>query len=196
MAYAIRPALDELYRFTGGYPLLLVLVVHLSREAGGWDKIGTLESAADRDHVATELLKRILREERTKEVQVFLEKGVVARWFTPEVVSVILEVSPEEGRAIYDRLKRHSFVERHPYGLKFHDKIRELLLARLKFNKPEYDRVVKRLTDYYAKKAGIKEGGTAEAVAAPAAKYNIHIHGSSNIVIGDEADVTQTSDGS
>jgi hypothetical protein len=187
-------ALDELYRFTGGYPLLLVLVVHLSREAGGWDKIGTLESAADRDHVATELLKRILREERAKEVQVFLQKGVVARWFTPEVVSVILEVSPEEGRAIYDKLKRHSFVERHPYGLKFHDKIRELLLARLKFNKPEYERIVQRLTDYYAEKAGIKAEGGAEMAESTPAKYNIHIHGSSNIVIGDAADVSQTTD--
>lgn len=187
-------ALDELYRFTGGYPLLLVLVVHLSREAGGWDKIGTLESAADRDHVATELLKRILREERAKEVQAFLEKGVVARWFTPEVVSLILEVTPEEGRAIYDKLKRHSFVERHPYGLKFHDKIRELLLARLKFNKPEYERIVQRLTSYYAEKAGIKADGGAETAESPAAKYNIHIHDSSNIVIGDAADVSQTSD--
>jgi hypothetical protein len=29
-------ALDEIVRFTGGYPLLLVLVVHLAQEAGGW----------------------------------------------------------------------------------------------------------------------------------------------------------------
>ena len=187
-------ALTELYRFTGGYPLLLVLVVHLSREAGGWGKIGSLESDADRDHVATALLKRILREERAKEVQLFLEKGVVARWFTPEVVSVILEVSAEEGRAIYDKLKRHSFVERHPYGLKFHDKIRELLLARLKFNKPEYERIVQRLTGYYAEKAGVKKEGGAETAEYSPTKYNIHIHGSSNIVIGDAADVTQTSD--
>jgi len=150
-------ALDQVYRFTGGYPLLLVLVVHLQREAGGWDKIGALEYEADRERVATKLLERILREERVKEVQAFLEKGVVARWFTPEVVSVILEVSPEEGHTIYSKLQRHSFVERHPYGLKFHDKIRELLLARLKFNKPEYDRIVRRLMDYYAEKAGIEQ---------------------------------------
>lgn len=187
-------ALDEAYHFTGGYPLLLVLVVHLSRETGGWDKIGALESAADRDHVATELLKRILREERVREVQAFLEKGVAARWFTPEIVSVILEVSSEEGRAIYDKLKRHSFVERHPYGLKFHDKIRELLLVRLKFNKPEYDEVVQRLTDYYTEKAGIKEDSSEGKVDSSAAKYNIQIHGSSNIVVGDANDVTQTSD--
>lgn len=149
-------ALDQVYRFTGGYPLLLVLVVHLQQEAGGWDQIGTLEHKADRDRVATQLLERILREERVKEVQVFLEKGVVARWFTPEVVSVILEVNHDDARTIYDKLARHSFVERHPYGLKFHDKIRELLLARLKFNNAEYERIVKRLTNYYAEKAGIE----------------------------------------
>jgi hypothetical protein len=150
-------ALDKIYRFTGGYPLLLVLVWHLSREAGGWNKIGELETEADRDRIATKLLERILREERVKEVQAFLEKGIVARWFTPEVISVILEVGADEGRRIYDQLERHSFVERHPYGLKFHDKIRELLLERLKFNRPEYDRIVKRLADYYAEKAGLQK---------------------------------------
>lgn len=150
-------ALDKIYRFTGGYPLLLVLVWHLSREAGGWNKIGELGAEADRDRIATKLLERILREECVKEVQAFLEKGVVARWFTPEVISVILEVGADEGRRIYDQLERHSFIERHPYGLKFHDKVRELLLERLKFNRPEYDRIVKRLTDYYAEKAGLHQ---------------------------------------
>jgi hypothetical protein len=148
-------ALEKFYRFTGGYPLLLVLVWHLSREVGGWDKIGELVADADRDRISTKLLERILREERVKEVQAFLEKGVVARWFTPEVISVILEIGAEEGRKIYDQLARHSFVERHPYGLKFHDKIRELLLVRLKFNRSEYDQIVKRLSNYYAEKAGI-----------------------------------------
>lgn len=46
-------ALDQVYRFTGGYPLLLVLVRHLAREAGGWDQVGALESSADRDRIAT-----------------------------------------------------------------------------------------------------------------------------------------------
>jgi hypothetical protein len=182
--------LDQVYRFTGGYPLLLVLVVHLRREAGGWDKIGALEYESDRERVATKLLERILREERAKEVQAFLEKGVVARWFTPEVVSVILEVSGQEAHGIYTKLQRHSFVERHPYGLKFHDKIRELLLARLKFNQPEYDRGVKRLTDYYAEKAGIQK--EEEKVDQDEPKYDIHIHTATGVVIGDQPQVTQT----
>jgi hypothetical protein len=178
----------QVYHFTGGYPLLLVLVVYLAREVGGWEKLGALESEADRDRIATKLLERILREERAKEVHAFLEKGVVARWFTPEVVSVILEVSPEEGRVIYQKLERHSFVERHPYGLKFHDKIRELLLARLKFNKPEYDRIVQRLTTYYAEKAGLKpEDKEAKPIDSTAPKYEVHIHNAQGITIGDQA---------
>ncbi|MCS6846492.1 MAG: hypothetical protein RMN52_02100 [Anaerolineae bacterium] len=186
-------ALDEVYRFTGGYPLLLVLVWHLSREVGGWDKIGALESEADRDRIASKLLDRILREERVKDVQAFLEKGVVARWFTPEVVSVVLDVSADAGRAIYQKLERHSFVERHPYGLKFHDKVRELLVARLKFNKPEYERIVKRLTDYYAEKAGIRpEDKKAKPAEAPMPKYEIHIHSAQGMTIGDAAQVTCT----
>jgi hypothetical protein len=181
-------ALDEVIRFTGGYPLLLVLVVHLAREAGGWANVGALEAAADRDLVATQLLKRILREERVREVRDFLEKGVVARWFNPEIVSVVLGVSPGDGRAIYDKLRRHSFVERHPLGLKFHDKIRELLLERLKFNRPEHEQVTKRLMDYYAQKAGIKQPDE-PATEPGAAKYQVHIQGASNIVIGDQASV-------
>lgn len=153
-------ALDQVYRYTGGYPLLLVLVRHLAREAGGWEKIGVLESSADRDQIATKLLERILREERVVEVQSFLEKGVVARWFDPETVSVILEVNLADARRIYDKLRRHSFVERHPYGLKFHDKIRELLADRLKFtSESEYNRLTQRLMNYYAEKAGIEQSG-------------------------------------
>ena len=186
---------DEVYRFTGGYPLVLVLVVHLAREAGGWKRVGALESAADRDRVASKLLDRILREERAREVRDFLEKGVVARWFTPEIVRVVLDVGPEEGRAIYDKLQRHSFVERHPYGLRFHDKIRELLLERLKFDRPEYERISQRLMDYYAEKAGITQPSASEEQLKPeplgGAKYAIHIERAEAIVIGDQARVSQ-----
>lgn len=154
-------ALDKVYRFTGGYPLLLVLVRHLAKEAGGWERIGALEASADRDRVATQLLERILREERVAEVRSFLEKGVIARWFDPEIVSVILETNIVDARRIYDKLQRHSFVERHPYGLKFHDKIRELLLERLKFtSESEYNRLTKRLMDYYREKAGVSQQET------------------------------------
>ncbi|MCI0396945.1 MAG: hypothetical protein L0322_18670 [Chloroflexi bacterium] len=159
-------ALDQVYRFTGGYPLLLVLAVHLAQEAGGWTHVGSLEYEADRDRVAARLLERILREERVKEVQAFLEKGVLARWFTPEIVSVILEVNAADGRTIYDKLARHSFVERHPFGLKFHDKIRELLLDRLKFSDTaEYERIRQRLSDYYAERAGLNVGAEPEPAA-------------------------------
>jgi len=182
-------ALDEVVRFTGGYPLLLVLVVHLARQAGGWDSVGTLESAADRDRVATLLLERILREERAREVRDFLEQGVVARWFDPEIVAVVLDINPEEGRVIYDKLSRHSFVERHPFGLKFHDKIRELLLERLKFNKPAYERIAQRLMAYYAQKAGIEPDDDTQSASAGASKYEIHIHNSADIAIGDAAQV-------
>lgn len=192
-----QPGLDQVYRFAGGYPLLLVLVVHLSREAGGWDKIGSLERSADRDFIATQLLERILREERVAEVKSFLEKGVIARWFNPEIVGVILEVSVEEARAIYDKLQRHSFVERHPYGLKFHDKIRELLVERLKFTSAAaYQRLTKRLMEYYAEKAGLKSTVPSEQQLKEKkesdSKYNIFIQDARGVAIGDEAKVKQT----
>ena len=111
------------------------------------------------------------------------EKGVVARWFDPETVKVILEVNLADARRIYDLLRRHSFVERHPYGLKFHDKIRELLLERLKFtSQGEYDRLTKRLMAYYAEKAGLAPPEEPDEPVKPtepsdAPKYEIHIHG-------------------
>jgi hypothetical protein len=131
-------------------------------------------------------------------VQAFLEKGVVARWFDPETVSVILEISLGDARTIYDKLRRHSFVERHPYGLKFHDKIRELLLERLKFtSQSEYDRLTQRLMTYYAQKAGIvepgpkgSEGPAQETTAG--AKFVVNVFGpAQGLVIGDEATVRQ-----
>lgn len=190
-------ALDQVYRYTGGYPLLLVLVRHLAREAGGWEKIGALESSADRDLIATKLLERILREERVAEVQAFLEKGVVARWFDPETISTILEVNLTDARQIYEKLRRHSFVERHANGLKFHDKIRELLLDRLKFtSEAEYNRLSQRLLHYYAVKAGIEQpaddqGKTGQPAPNNEAKYIINIHTGQGIFIGDQAQVNQ-----
>jgi len=193
----VAVTLDQVYRYTGGYPLLLVLVRHLAREAGGWEKIGALEGSADRDQIATQLLNRILREEQVKEVQAFLEKGVVARWFDPETIQVILEIDAADARHIYDRLQRHSFVERHPYGLKFHDKIRELLVDRLRFtSEVEYDRIAQRLMNYYARNAGIElpPGQKVPQPNTSDAKYEIHIHTASGIAIGDKAQVNQQVD--
>ena len=104
-------------------------------------------------------------------------------------MSVVLDVSPEEGRAIYDRLQRHSFVERHPFGLKFHDKIRELLLERLKFNRPVYERITRRLMDYYAEKAGVELQDVPAPESPGSPKYEIHIHTASGVAIGDQAQV-------
>ncbi len=150
------PALsDRVYQFTGGYPLLLVLARQLAQEVGGWEHVGAFESESDKDRIALKLLERILRHAKAREVRAFIEKGVVARWFNPEIVRVILDISPSDSQRIYDQLSVHSFVERHAKGLKFHDKIRELLLARLKFNTPEYNQITARLQAYYAEKAGI-----------------------------------------
>jgi transcriptional regulator with XRE-family HTH domain len=149
-------ALQRIYEFTHGYPLLLVLVRLLAREAGGWEKIGTLEQSRDRDFIAAQLLELILREERARQVREFLEKGAVVQWFDPETITIILDVDLNQARTIYDKLQRHSFVERHPFGARLHDKIRELLEERLKFtSKSEYDRLKDKLAAYYAAKAGI-----------------------------------------
>jgi hypothetical protein len=150
-------SLARVYKFTGGYPLCLVLAVELARELGGWEGVRDFEDPANRDRVAQQLLDRILRQEKVKEVQEFLEKGVVARWFDPGAVSYILEVSPERGREIYDKIGKFSFVQRHPNGLQFHDRVRELLVERLKFMNggKTYTRLAERWSEYLRGKAGV-----------------------------------------
>jgi hypothetical protein len=152
-------SLDRVYRFTGGYPLCLVLAVELAREIG-WNGVRDFEAAAPKDRVASQLLDRILRQEKVKEVQEFLEKGVVTEWFDPGAVSYILEVSPERGREIYDKIGKFSFVQLHPNGLKFHDKVRQLLEERLMFmdGGKTFLRLAERWSGYLEARAGIKFG--------------------------------------
>lgn len=149
-------SLDRVYKFTGGYPLCLVLAVELSRELG-WEGVRDFKDPANRDLVASQLLERILRQEKVKEIQEFLEKGVVTRWFDPRAVSYILEVSPERGREIYDKIRKFSFVQPHPNGLKFHDKVRELLEERLKFTYgcEAYTHLLEKWSEYLKARAGI-----------------------------------------
>jgi len=149
-------ALNQIYQYTQGYPLLLVLVRDLAREVGGWEQVGALENKGDRREIAADLLERLLREERVQEVRAFLEKGVVVDWFNPEIVSVVLDISFDEGRVIYDKLRRHSFVERHPEGLKFHDVIRDILRARL--SEGEYAAIRDRVRAYFYQQSGRDDG--------------------------------------
>src|SRR6266508_534688 len=144
-------ALEEIYRFTGGYPLLLVLVRQLAIEVG-WEAVGHLEHAGDRDSIARGLLDRILREERVHEVRDVLEKCAVASWISPEIISELLGVTPDEARDAFDKVRRYSFMERHPEGLRLHEKIRSLLVDRLRFtSRSEYDQLEEKLLAYHAK---------------------------------------------
>lgn len=165
-------SLERVYSFTGGYPLCLVLVVQLAREMGGWEQVRDLEDLANRDRMASQLLERILRQEKVKEIQEFLEKGVIARWFDPQAVSHILRVSPERGREIYDRIREFSFVSPHPNGLQFHDRVRELLVERLKFmdGGQTYARLAMRWSEHLQERAGIRHSVAQPASEAKTAK--------------------------
>jgi hypothetical protein len=150
------PLRQKIIRFTGGYPLLLALVRLLAREAGGWAAIGELDHSADRDLIATRLLERILQKEPVREVRDVIEKCAIAPWINPEIITALLGLAPDQARRAYERVQRHSFTEPHLRGIRLHDKIRELLMERLKFTSTdEYDRLERALIDYTAVKAGI-----------------------------------------
>lgn len=123
--------LKHIWDYTQGYPLLLVLVRNLAESLGGWERLGKLENPGDRFDISMGLLNRILREERVEEVRAFLEKGVVVEWFDPGMIGAVLDISLDDARLVYERIRQHSFVERHPMGLKFHDVVREKLRDRL-----------------------------------------------------------------
>lgn len=150
--------LDAIYRVTGGYPLLLVLVRALAIEAGGWDHIGELEHNRDKDVIARGLLTRILREERVRNIHEVIEKCCIATWIEPGIISAMLDVSSAEARVLYAELATHSFVTRHPRGVTMHDKIKELLRASLVFTDPSgYEDLSARLTRYLGEKAGVSD---------------------------------------
>ena len=144
--------LDDTYAFTGGYPLCLVLAVELSRKIG-WEQVAGFQRQTDRYEVARQLLDRILEQEEVKEVREFLEKGVVTLWFDVEAIAYVLDIPPEQAERIYSRISRFSFTQRHEFGLKFHDKVRDLLLERLSFmDRKLYEGLLHRWRDYYKSK--------------------------------------------
>jgi hypothetical protein len=150
-------ALNRIYAFTGGYPLCLTLAVELAKDNLGmnWERVQGLQNIADRAQIASQLLERILKQTAVREVREFLEKGVIVEWFDPEAVSYVLELDAARGAEIYETITQFSFVQRHPRGAKFHDRVRELLLERLRFNNPgEYKRLAARWLAYLRRKAG------------------------------------------
>ncbi len=147
-------ALADIHRFTGGYPLLLVLVRQLASEVGGWAAIGSLDSDGDRDLIASRLLDRILKEERVREVREVLEKCALAAWINPEIIHTLLDVGKDEARAMFEKVRKHSFMDRHPDGVRLHEKIRGLLSERLRFtNEAEFLRLEAKLLAYHADKS-------------------------------------------
>ena len=133
-------------RATGGWPLLLVLVRQLSIDAGGWERIGRLDLARDRDELASQLLDRIMREERAKPLRDLLERGAVAPWLDPPMIAALLEVSATSAQSLYDRLAVHAFAERDPHGLRLHARLAEMLQDRLRYRNPEeLERITSRL---------------------------------------------------
>jgi hypothetical protein len=143
------------YAVTGGYPLLLVLARALAEESGGWTAIGELRRERDRDAIASTLLDRLLREDRMRRIASVITDCAIAPWISPEIISVLMRVAPAESHELYRRLQAHSIVSPHPRGLVLHEKIRELLTARLRFaDRGRYDDLRGALAEYFGRQGG------------------------------------------
>ncbi|MEO2104862.1 MAG: AAA family ATPase [Actinomycetota bacterium] len=140
---------NEVLAVVGGFPLLLVLLRTLARGPGGWDAVGPLQPR-DNNQLARLLLERILDAPGGEELGPALELGCIPDHLTPALVGVVLEVEEPEAARIYDLLDDSELTEPHPSGIRIHDRVRELLLDRLKFNRPDaFQAVSARVVDHY-----------------------------------------------
>jgi hypothetical protein len=144
--------LEATYNFTGGYPLCMTLAVDLARESG-WQQIAGFKKQVDKYEVARHLLDRLLEQEKVAEVREFLEKGVVTFWFDIEAIAYILQVPPEKAEDIFNKISKFSFTTKTEFGLKFHDRVRDILLERLKYmDRKLYEELLNRWHEYYKAK--------------------------------------------
>lgn len=138
--------------FTGGYPLCMTLAVDLARESG-WHQLAGFKRQIDRYDVARQLLDRLLEQEGIAEVREFLEKGIVTLWFDVEAIAYLLQIPTEKAEHIFHKISRFSFTTKTEFGLKFHDRVREILLERLIFmDRKLYEELLERWRDYYRAK--------------------------------------------
>ena len=83
----------------------------------------------------------------------FLEKGVVTLWFDVQAISYLLNINSDKAEHIYNKIGKFSFTQETDYGLKFHDKVRDILIERLKYIDPlEYKDLMKKWSQYYREK--------------------------------------------
>lgn len=143
---------EATYNFTGGYPLCMMLAVDLSR-ASGWYQIAGFAKQIDRYEVARHLLNRLLEQEKVAEVREFLEKGVVTLWFDVEAIAYLLQLPTEKAENVFHKISKFSFTTKTEFGLKFHDKVRDILLERLRFmDRKLYEDLLNRWREYYRSK--------------------------------------------
>jgi hypothetical protein len=144
--------LEATYDFTGGYPLCMTLAVDLARESE-WGQLAGFEKQRDKYEVARHLLDRLLEQEGVAEVKEFLEKGVVTLWFDIEAIAFLLDVPLEKAEDIFHRISRFSFTTRTEFGLKFHDRVRDILSERLNYmDRKLYEELLYRWRGYYRAK--------------------------------------------
>lgn len=144
--------LKATYEFTGGYPLCMTLAVDLARESG-WELLAGFTEQRDKYEVARHLLDRLLEQEGVAEVREFLERGVVTLWFDVEAIAFLLNAPIEKAEDVFRRISRFSFTNKTEFGLKFHDRVRDLLLERLNYMDPKlYEELLYKWRGYYRAK--------------------------------------------
>jgi len=117
--------------FTHGHPLALTLVADVLRQG---DRLAAFNPASEPD-VVRALLERLVQDVPSVEHRLALEVCALAWATTEAMLADVLDVA--DTHALFEWLRRLSFIEHGRYGLFPHDLAREVLDADLRWRNPD-----------------------------------------------------------
>jgi len=133
----------DVLAFTHGHPLALALVADVLRQG---DTLAAFNPGSEPDVVRI-LLERLVQDVPSVEHRLALEVCVLAWATTEAMLADVLDVA--DVHALFEWLRRLSFIEHGPYGLFPHDLAREVLSADLRWRNPDNHRhLTRRLAAY------------------------------------------------
>jgi hypothetical protein len=133
----------DVLAFTHGHPLALALVADVLRQG---DTLAAFNPGSEPDMVRV-LLERLVQDVPSAEHRLALEVCVLAWATTEAMLADVLDVA--DAHALFEWLRRLSFIEHGLYGLFPHDLAREVLYADLHWRNPDGHRqLTRRLAAY------------------------------------------------
>jgi hypothetical protein len=134
------------FSLTWGHPLALALVADILQQQPG--RLPEIEAIPD---LFSSLLEIFLEEVPTPAHRAALEACALVRSLSEPLLAEAIGQADVE--ALFNWLRRLSFVESGPHGLRLHDVVRESILADLQWRNPErYRDLHRKAQSYYMRR--------------------------------------------